>query len=201
MRLMSAALLILAAAPAVAAPVVIQPVAVTASSTFWTYDAQNLINGSGLSGGLHDGNYNNHWMTDTTGEPAWLVFDLGKVARLADIRIWNYNVDFGMGYSLVRGAKDFTVSLSTDGVTFAPVIAGTLAKGAGLPLPAQVHALSGDARYVRLDLVNNHGDQWQWTGLGEVRLGAVPEAATWAMMIMGFGLVGTAMRRRRAIAA
>ena len=99
-------LLILAAAPAVAATVVIQPVAVTASSTFWTYNAQNLINGSGLSGGLHDGNYNNHWMTDTTGEPAWLVFDLGKVARLADIRIWNYNVDFGMGYSLVRGAKD-----------------------------------------------------------------------------------------------
>lgn len=27
--------------------------------------------------------------------------------------------------------------------------------------------------------------------------GAVPEPATWAMMIMGFGLVGSAMRRRR----
>ncbi len=31
--------------------------------------------------------------------------------------------------------------------------------------------------------------------------GAVPEAATWAMLIAGFGLVGATMRRRRAIAA
>ena len=46
---------------------------------------------------------------------------------------------------------------------------------------------------------------------GEVHLGAydgdlefgevVPEPATWAMMIAGFGLVGTAMRRRRAVVA
>ena len=28
-------------------------------------------------------------------------------------------------------------------------------------------------------------------------LGAVPEQATWAMMILGFGAVGGAMRRRR----
>ena len=31
--------------------------------------------------------------------------------------------------------------------------------------------------------------------------GAVPEPATWAMMIMGFGLAGSALRRRRALAA
>ena len=31
--------------------------------------------------------------------------------------------------------------------------------------------------------------------------GVVPEPATWAMMIAGFGLVGGAMRRRRAVAA
>ena len=28
-------------------------------------------------------------------------------------------------------------------------------------------------------------------------VGAVPEPATWAMMIVGFGLVGGALRRRR----
>jgi hypothetical protein len=32
-------------------------------------------------------------------------------------------------------------------------------------------------------------------------LGAVPEPATWAMMILGFGLVGGALRRRAAVAA
>ncbi|MBM6577743.1 PEP-CTERM sorting domain-containing protein [Microvirga sp. SRT01] len=28
-------------------------------------------------------------------------------------------------------------------------------------------------------------------------IGAVPEPSTWAMMIVGFGMVGGAMRRRR----
>ncbi|WP_353216896.1 CHRD domain-containing protein [Sandarakinorhabdus sp.] len=38
---------------------------------------------------------------------------------------------------------------------------------------------------------------------GEIRgnLGAVPEPASWAMMIAGFGLVGTSLRRRRAAMA
>lgn len=33
-------------------------------------------------------------------------------------------------------------------------------------------------------------------GAGTFTLSAVPEAATWAMMILGFGVVGTALRRR-----
>lgn len=33
--------------------------------------------------------------------------------------------------------------------------------------------------------------------LDGVSVAAVPEPATWAMMIFGFGLVGAAMRRRR----
>jgi hypothetical protein len=31
--------------------------------------------------------------------------------------------------------------------------------------------------------------------------GAVPEPASWAMLIAGFGLVGAAQRRRKAVAA
>ena len=37
--------------------------------------------------------------------------------------------------------------------------------------------------------------------LDNVSVAAVPEAATWVMLIAGFGLVGTAMRRRSAAAA
>jgi hypothetical protein len=37
--------------------------------------------------------------------------------------------------------------------------------------------------------------------LGEVVLGGVPEPTSWAMMLGGFGLVGGAMRRRKAVAA
>lgn len=35
------------------------------------------------------------------------------------------------------------------------------------------------------------------TGVGQ---GVIPEPATWAMMIAGFGLVGFAARRRRSLA-
>ena len=37
---------------------------------------------------------------------------------------------------------------------------------------------------------------WQTTAFGDLP-SAVPEPATWAMMITGFGLAGTAIRRRR----
>ena len=33
--------------------------------------------------------------------------------------------------------------------------------------------------------------------IGNVTIGAVPEAATWAMMLIGFGAIGVAMRRGR----
>ena len=39
------------------------------------------------------------------------------------------------------------------------------------------------------------------TSFDTIGIGAVPEPASWAMMIAGFGLVGAAMRRRREIAA
>lgn len=140
-------------------------------------------------------------MTDTTGQSAWLVFDLGSAYALDAARIWQYNVDFGMGYSLVRGAKDIALSLSLDGI--APATTGVLEKGTGLPIAGQDFALDGSARYVRLDLFNNYGDQYSWTGLSEVQFvsSAVPEPASWAMMIIGFGAVGYALRRRRRIAA
>src|SRR3546814_20017314 len=72
----------------------ITPVSVTASSTFpfWDqYKAVNLINGSGMSGALHDGTYTNMWMTDLGPQNAVLTFDLGSVYSLGAISLWNYN--------------------------------------------------------------------------------------------------------------
>ncbi len=40
-----------------------------------------------------------------------------------------------------------------------------------------------------------------WVVRGQQEPGGVPEAATWAMMIAGFGMVGAAMRRRTALTA
>lgn len=203
--ILASALVLAVAAPAAAAT--IQPVAVTASDSFWTYDVNNLINGSGLSGGLHDTNWSNMWQSSWDDVPHYLVFDLGQKVALTSTSVWQYAADFGpWWYETDRGVKDLGVSISLDGVNFTPVADAVLDRQvltsatAKSPFAAQLVALSGDARYVRFDLNSNYGSAW--TGLSEVRFsGAVPEAATWAMMIAGFGLVGAAMRRRRMLEA
>jgi hypothetical protein len=200
----------LIAAPASAA--VITPVGVTASNTFplWNeYKAENLINGSGLSGGLHDANYANMWMTDLSVDAATLTFDLGGVFKLSSIDVWNYN--FGreeFASTLDRASKAFTLSISTDGVTFTEVLAGEFARGTGNLLGAETFGLSGAARFVQLNLSGNHQQYPEYygyspIGLSEVRFAgsAVPEPAIWAMMIAGFGLAGGAIRARRGVAA
>jgi hypothetical protein len=67
------------AGPALA-DITVTPVDVTATNTFpffGEYKPENLINGSGLTGGLHDANYANMWMTDLGVAAATLTFDLG----------------------------------------------------------------------------------------------------------------------------
>lgn len=53
---------------------------------------------------------------------------------------------------------------------------------------------------VRIDQFTNGGDAW---GIDDVsyNAAAIPEPATWAVMIGGFGLAGAALRRRRSLPA
>ena len=51
---------------------------VTASSTFSSYNTDNLVNGSGLSGNTHDGNWENKWLTNET-VTGTLVFNFGSI--------------------------------------------------------------------------------------------------------------------------
>lgn len=46
------------------------------------------------------------------------------------------------------------------------------------------------------DIIVGHSQAW--ASVGERTAGAVPEPATWAMMLLGFGMVGFAIRRGRA---
>lgn len=85
------AVVVTSASGAFATPIAID--SVTASSTFFTYDVGHLIDGSGLSGGLHDTDFNAMWMNDG-GSTASLVFDLGQTYSLNGTDIWNYNHRF-----------------------------------------------------------------------------------------------------------
>lgn len=55
--------------------------------------------------------------------------------------------------------------------------------------------------YDMVKLIQNNGGGFELDDVTVGTAGAVPEPASWAMMIAGFGLVGATMRRRRAVVA
>ena len=72
--------------------------------------------------------------------------------------------------------------------------------------PSHKHSI-GDPNYYEVDWKTVWADinvdfaaPGNWT-VSTAYLGAVPEPATWAMMIIGFGLAGSALRQKRLIAA
>lgn len=171
---------------------------VTASSTFVSYDVDNLINGQGLSGGLHDTNFQHMWMddsaVDTAGTPS-LIFNLGSVFTVSTADVWNYNA---VDIDLHRGVKDFTISTSTDGVHYSSLGSFTLAEGTGNPLAAQAFSLGGaSAEFIEFNVIDNYGGNY--TGLSAAQFFSssstpTPEPSTFLLATLAIGLIR--IRRR-----
>jgi len=148
------------------------------------------------------------WMTELGVAKAELVFDLGRVFDIASADIWQFN--YAEPYpanpwtinTVDRGVKDFRILTSLDGIDYAEVFNGQLARANGDPVAAQTIDFTGSAQFVKFDILSNYAEGTIYdpyaSGLSEVRFNSapVPEPATWAMIIAGFGLAGAAMRRR-----
>lgn len=192
-----AALLISAGLATSAQAAEIAVASVTASSTFYTYNAVNLINGNGLSGDLHSGNWENKWMLDTT-TTGTLTFDLGALFKIDSTKIWNYGPGCcGEG----RSVKDLGISVSSDGLSYTDIGSFVLSLPDTDPFGGETLAL-GDtiARFVRFDIQSNHGES-SYTGLSEVKfngVSAVPEASSLAYALIGLATAGFVQRRRSA---
>jgi hypothetical protein len=91
---------------------------------------------------------------------------------------------------------------SANGSGTANVLLGALSAGITGGGAAQVFSQSfvGTGGLQTLTIASTSGG----TGgvvLDNISVSAVPEAATWAMLVAGFGMAGAAMRRRRTVAA
>ncbi len=179
--------------PAVSNATVITPVDAIASSTFGTYDVEDLVNNSGLSGGLHDTNYTNMWMNNAEGTGGQLTFNLGGTYAVTSSDIWQYNATC---CGLNRGVKDFDILASTNGIDFTLITSSTLTQSSGGLIAAQNIVFNAVASYIRFDILSNYGDT-TYTGLSEVKFNAdpIPEPVSIALIV--FGLLGFGFYRKR----
>jgi hypothetical protein len=183
------------AAPARAT--LITPVSASAESVWCCRPAVDTINGSGLTGLLHEAGSGtgSMWMSESNTLPSWIEWDLGADYLLSGMHVWNYNETNNSD----RGSKTVTVSISTDGVGYTSLGVLTLTQAPGLNGYAGEDYLFSStelAQYIRFDITETWGDTY--TGIAEFRAIAAetPEPGTVGLVIAGAALV--ALRRRSA---
>jgi hypothetical protein len=133
------------------------------------------------------------------------------------IPVTDFDGAFGSLSKTVNGNFDFTYTFTVGGpgLVSASVTAAKVSPRSGITFTsillngvALVNLSNGQQFFELNDLVTDGGLQTlQIVGSGRGSYGgsvsfaaaAVPEAASWAMMIVGFGLVGGAARQRRSV--
>ncbi|MBN1514134.1 MAG: hypothetical protein JXB13_19105 [Phycisphaerae bacterium] len=133
--------------PVAPATVAGSKITATASSVYSAMqDAAKAVNGSGLTGDLHDndpssttmwhgivgppfgGESNVHAGTEAGAE--WIKFEFDRTYRLNEMIVWNHNqVAYGLPDLTDRGMRDVFVEYSADGLTYVNLA------GAGQTLP------------------------------------------------------------------
>lgn len=139
------------------------------------------------------------WFSNFGTTSAVVTYDLGSIASVDRLALWN---DEFSGIGLLN------LLASTDGISFTSLgnFVPTDNPPGGDSYSADVFAFAAtSARYLRFDMSNcpqPNGNNYTSCSIGEVAFrtapagGVVPEPGTWAMLIVGVGGVGNALRRR-----
>lgn len=125
--------------------------------------------------------------TERTAAPGFNQFEF---AALTGSTITSANTFFGFAYNSGGngGVVEFEYTGSGPGTFIAP----------GNTFPVQGASFTSSSASQQMDALgalNNRA--YSINASAQDVLGAVPEPSTWALMILGFGIVGSALRRRR----
>ena len=191
-----AALSTLGAVPAHSAT--ITPVAVKGSSSYPGYNDYFAI----------DLKPNTDWASFGQAAMTTLAIDLGSIFSLASGNFVDRVTSGGGNGSFFGGVTDFTTSFNFQGCTdftcssltgsplSFPKTAPTNPTSPGdFAFTANLGGITG--RYFLYSVTSTNG--FVNPGLSDLSFqgSAVPEASTWAMLMVGFGLLGGALRRRK----
>lgn len=217
---LGAAAMLCLAAPAAQAGVIIQPKAVTVNigGELLNFSAGNMINQSGLSKTYVSGvtDFDSYvasnpihsaaageWLSTGPLTFARVTFDLGEVTEFNGFAIWNED----------SSSISSIIASIFPGGTYSGFGLNDTTSSIGLDYGASVQRHQNvSSRYVQFDIYgcNRAGFTHNGCGLGEVAFRStalappppppppgVPEPATWAMMLIGFFGMGSAIRSRR----
>ncbi len=157
----------------------VRNITATASSSEANRGPEKTIDGSGLTGDLHDTTDTNIWGTRLgTPGPVWIQYAFDKAYTLHEMWVWNYNTNIE---SLVgSGFKDVTVEYSSNGTDWTALGDFVFAQASGLP--DCEHGTTVDfkglaVKYVKLTAKSKWGQFMPQYGLSEVRFLYLPVQA------------------------
>jgi hypothetical protein len=161
-------------------PVVYEVTGITATAS--SADAESgpalTVDKSGLNAaGQHGTDMATMWLSAYGADtPVWLQYDLGRVYKLQDMWVWNYNVEFEQ--FLGMGIQNATIEYSIDAAHWTTL--GSFDFAQGISAPDYDHnttiPFGGVAgRYVKITVNSNYGGPQ--TGLSEVRFYYFPVSA------------------------
>ncbi len=175
------------------APVVPGSCCITSPPTLipgWTATPNvNVVNGTFSSTAGNLAKEGNQYL-DLVGEGG-----TGSISQtFATVLGQTYNLNFWYSHNLFAGLASASARLSVDGLSDS--ITHTGGSNANLAWQYYSGSFVADSASATLTFVNTAGATNEGVFLDAVSVVAVPEPSTWAMLILGFGVLGGALRRR-----
>ncbi|WP_260599888.1 PEPxxWA-CTERM sorting domain-containing protein [Sphingomonas endolithica] len=121
-----------------------------------------------------------------------------NVYGISGIGCCDSDAAFWADTSNIFGAPSLLANINLSSASFNESIFTAL-PGTGSSGTTKLGTTSSASVWLVSAALNQRNDGFKIAGLSVTPTGAVPEPATWAMMILGMGAVGFAMRRRSAV--